>query len=106
VIGGAGDPSKPWISLGLSSSTREISSISHILSALTAFIKFPPVAPVSMRVIAFIYDLPILQAVVKGVLGSKLGVEEEEVAIRAVIPLETSLSEVNLFPYFRVLDYR
>ena len=59
--------------------------------------KFPPVAPVSIRAIAFICDLPILHIVVKGTLGSNLGVNEEEAAIRATLPLKTSLLEAILF---------
>jgi hypothetical protein len=87
------------------SSTGEMFSISQIRCASTALMKFPLVAPVSMRAIALICDLPILQRVVKGTSGSNPGVEEEA-AIRAVKPLETSLSEANLFPYFHVLEYR
>jgi len=60
VIGGAEDPSKPCMGLGFSSSTGDMSSSSHILCALTAFMKFPPVAPILIRAIAFICDLPIL----------------------------------------------
>jgi len=41
--------------------------------------------------------LPILHIVVKGTLGSNLGVNEEEAAIRAVLPLKTSLLEAILF---------
>ena len=59
--------------------------------------KFPLVAPISIRAIAFICDLPILHIVVKGISGSNLGVEEEEAAIRTVVPLETSLLEAILF---------
>ena len=72
--------------------------ISQIRCASTALMKFPLVAPISIRAIAFIYDLPILHIVVKGILGSNLGVNEEEAAIRAVLPLKTSLSEAILFP--------
>jgi len=72
-------------------------SISQIRCALTALMKFPLVAPVSIRAIAFICDLPILHIVVKGILGSSLGVNEEEAAIYAVLPLKTSLSEAILF---------
>jgi hypothetical protein len=105
VIGGTGDPLKPCIGLGLRSWIGDISSISHILCALTAFIKFPPIALVLIRAIAFICDLPILQTIVKGVLGSNLGVEEEA-AICAIKPLETSLSEAILFLYLHALEYR
>jgi len=73
-------------------------SISQIRCALTALMKFPPVAPVLIRAIAFICDLPILHVVVKGTSGSNPGVDEEEAAIRAVLPLKTSLSEAILFP--------
>jgi len=73
-------------------------SISQIRCASTALMKFPPVAPVSIRAIAFICDLPILHVVVKGTSGSNPGVDEEEAAIRAVLPLKTSLSEAILFP--------
>jgi hypothetical protein len=105
VIGGAEDPLKPCIGLGFSSLIGDMSSSLYILCALTAFIKFPLVAPISIRAIAFIYNLPILQIVVKGVLGSNLGVEEEAV-IRAVIPLETSLLEASLFLYLHVLKQK
>ena len=71
--------------------------ISQIRCALTALMKFPLVALVLIRAIAFIYDLPILHIVVKGILGSSLGVNEEEAAIRAVLPLKTSLLEAILF---------
>jgi hypothetical protein len=64
---------------------------------LTALMKFPLVAPVLIRVIAFICDLPILHTVVKGILGSNLGVNEEEAVIRAALPLKTSLLEAILF---------
>ena len=72
-------------------------SISQIRCALTALMKFPLVTPILIRAIAFIYDLLILHIVVKGILGSNLGVDEEEAAIRAVLPLETSLLEAILF---------
>ena len=71
--------------------------ISQIRCALTALMKFPLVAPISIRAIAFICDLPILHIVVKGILGSNLGVNEAEAAIRAVLPLKTSLLEAILF---------
>jgi hypothetical protein len=58
--------------------------------------KFPLVTLVLIRVIAFIYNLPILHIVVKGVLGSNLGIDEEAV-IRTIVPLETSLLEAILF---------
>jgi len=59
--------------------------------------KFPLVAPVSIRAIAFICDLPILHIVVKGISGSNLGVDEADATIRAVLPLKTSLLEAILF---------
>ena len=59
--------------------------------------KFPLVTLILIRVIAFIYDLPILHIVVKGILGSNLGVDEVEAAIRAILPLKTSLLEAILF---------
>ena len=59
--------------------------------------KFPLVAPILIRAIAFIYDFPILHIVVKGTLGSNLGVKEEEAAIRTIVPLEMSLLEAILF---------
>ena len=68
--------------------------------------KFPLVAPILIRAIAFIYDFPILHIVVKGTLGSNLGVKEEEAAIRAVLPLKTSLSEAILFPNPPALEHR
>jgi len=71
--------------------------ISQIRCVLTALMKFPLVAPVLIRAIAFICDLPILHIVVKGILGSSLGVNEEEAAIRAVLPLKTSSLEAILF---------
>jgi len=46
--------------------------------------------------------LPILHIVVKGILGSNLGVNEEA-AIRTVVPLETSLLEAILFLNLLVL---
>lgn len=104
VIGGARVPSKPWIGLGFKSSTGDIFSMSQIRCASTAFIKFPPVAPVSIRAMTLILDFPILQTVVNGTSGSKPGVRDEEVAIRAVKPLKTSLSEVILFPSPLALD--
>jgi len=64
--------------------------------------KFPLVAPILIRAIAFICDLPILHLVVKGILGSNLGVDEEA-AIRTVVPLETSFLEAILFPSLHVL---
>ena len=72
-------------------------SISQIRCASTALMKFPLVAPISIRAIAFICDLPILHIVVKGILGLSLGVNEAEAAIRAVLPLKTSLLEAILF---------
>jgi hypothetical protein len=86
------------------SSTGEMFSISQIRCASTALMKFPPVAPVSIRAIAFICDLPILHIVVKGISGSSPGVAEEEAAIRTIVPPETSLSEAILFPYLHVLE--
>jgi len=77
-------------------------SISQIRCASTALMKFPLVAPVSIRAIAFICDLPILHTVVKGISGSNPGVNEEA-AIRTVLPLKTSLPEAILFPYLHVL---
>jgi len=77
-------------------------SISQIRCALTALMKFPLVAPVLIRAIAVICDLPILHIVVKGILGSNLGVDEEA-AIRTVVPLETSLLEAILFLNLLVL---
>ena len=71
--------------------------ISQIRCALTALMKFLLVAPISIRAIAFICDLPMLHIVVKGILGSNPGVDEEEAAIRAVLPLKTSLLEAILF---------
>ena len=68
--------------------------------------KFPLVAPVSIRAIAFICDLPIPHIVVKGISGSNPGVEEEEAAIRAVLPLKTSLLEAILFPNPPALEHR
>ena len=59
--------------------------------------KFLLVALILIRVIAFIYDFLILHIVVKGTLGSNLGVKEEEAAIHAVLPLKTSLLEAILF---------
>jgi hypothetical protein len=38
-----------------------------------------PIALVLIRVIAFIYNLPILHKVVKGRLGSSLGIKEEAI---------------------------
>jgi len=76
--------------------------ILQIRCALTALMKFPLVAPVLIRAIAFICDLPILHIVVKGILGSNLGVNEE-VAIHTVVPLETSLLEAILFLNLLVL---
>jgi len=76
--------------------------ILQIRCALTALMKFPLVAPVLIRAIAFICDLPILHIVVKGILGSNLGVNEEA-AIRTVVPLETSLLEAILFLNLLVL---
>ena len=73
-------------------------SISQIRCALTALMKFPLVTPVLIRAIAFICDLPMLHIVVKGISGSSPGVNEAEAAIRAVLPLKTSLSEAILFP--------
>jgi len=58
--------------------------------------KFPLVTPILIRAIAFIYDLPILHIVVKGILGSNLGVNKEA-TIRTIVPLETSLLEAILF---------
>ena len=66
--------------------------------------KFPLVAPVLIRAIAFICDLPILHIVVKGISGSNLGVDEEA-AIRTVVPLETSLLEAILFPNPPALEH-
>jgi len=77
--------------------------ISQIRYALTALMKFPLVAPISIRAIAFICDLPILHIVVKGILGSNLGVDEEA-AIRTIVPLETSLLEAILFLNLLVLE--
>jgi len=71
--------------------------ISQIRYALIALMKFLLVALILIRAIAFICDLPILHIVVKGILGSNLGVNEEEAAIRAVLPLKTSLLEATLF---------
>jgi len=76
--------------------------ISQIRCALTALMKFPLVVPILIRAIAFICDLPILHIVVKGILGSNLGVNEE-VAIRTIVPLETSLLEAILFLNLLVL---
>jgi len=59
--------------------------------------KFLLVALILIRAIAFIYDLPILHIVVKGILGSNLGVKEEEAVIQAVLPLKTSLLKAILF---------
>ena len=59
--------------------------------------KFPLVALVLIRAIAFIYDFPILHIVVKGTLGSNLGVKEEEATIHAILPLKTSLLKAILF---------
>ena len=72
-------------------------SISQIRYALTALMKFPLVAPILIRAIAFIYDLPILHIVVKGILGLSLGVNKAEAAIRAILPLKTSLLKAILF---------
>jgi hypothetical protein len=87
------------------SSTREMFSISQIRCALTALMKFPLVAPILIRAIALICDLPILQRVVKGTSGSKLGTNKEAV-ICAILPLETSLLEASLFPYLHVLEWK
>jgi len=59
--------------------------------------KFLLVAFILIRAIAFIYNLPILHIVVKGVLRSNLGVNEEEATIRAILPLKTSLLKAILF---------
>jgi hypothetical protein len=59
--------------------------------------KFPLVALILIKVITFIYDLPILHIVVKGISGSNLGVNEEEATIRTILPLKTSLLEAILF---------
>ena len=91
--------------LGFKSSTGDIFSISQIRCASTAFMKFPLVAPVSIRAIAFICDLPILHIVVKGILGSNLGVDEEA-AIRTVLPLKTSLLEATLFLSLHLLKLK
>ena len=59
--------------------------------------KFPLVALILIRVIAFIYNLLILYIVVKGILGSNLSVNEEEATIHAILPLKMSLLKAILF---------